>query len=93
MSTKITMSYNDAYHFYVECYDRSNVYLQLSSDLVDSVPHYSGTETRIKIPVRMIREIFEAWKTSGWTDEEAARLLSDYEWPASGSSWPGENEG
>jgi len=93
MSTKITMSYDANYHFYVECYDRSNVYLQLPNELVTQVPHYNGTETRIKIPAKVFREMFEAWKTGGWTDEEAAGLLSDYEWPQPGTTWSGENEG
>lgn len=93
MSTKITMCYDDDYHFYIECHDRSNVYLQLPNDLVTQVPHYTGTETRIEIPVRIFREMFEAWKLGGWTDEEAAQLLADYDWPSSGSTWPGENEG
>lgn len=95
MSTKITMSYDNTYHFFAECYDRSNVYLQLPNDLVTQVPHYSETETetRVRIPVKIFREMFEAWKKGGWTDEEAAQLLADYEWPGTAPSWPGENEG
>lgn len=94
MSTKITMCYDDDYHFYIECHDRSNVYLQLPNDLIDQVPHYSGTETRIKIPVRILRQMVEMWNKDGWTDEEGIELLADYQWPKySGSTWPGENEG
>jgi len=86
MSTKITLSCDDSYHFFAECYDRQNVYLQLSNDLVSQVPNYSGTETRIKIPAEIFREMFAAWLEAGWTKEQEAELLSAY-------SWPGEDEG
>lgn len=62
MSTKITISYNDDYHFYEECYDTDNVYLQLKVKDWS----FNGEELTLSVPIDFWRKIAHDWNESSW---------------------------
>lgn len=69
MSTKATISYGSDYHFYEECFDRSNVYLQLEGAEFEA----NDRGVMVRIPIKIWREIFESWGKDGWPVEEDER--------------------
>lgn len=57
MSTKVSISYDETYHFYEECGDDDNVYLQISTDEFE-VRH---GHIMVQIPNKVFREMTNAW--------------------------------
>lgn len=76
MSTKVTVSYNEKYHFYKECWDKSNVYLEISGTEFSA----SNNEVMVQIPIAILREMIKAWDTSGWKESED-NVLEEWEEP------------
>jgi hypothetical protein len=66
MSTKITISYNEKYHFYEECFDKSNVYLRMDGCEFE----VSNNMATIQIPIKVWRAIIKDWSQKGWAESE-----------------------
>ena len=62
MSTKITISYNDDYHFYEECFDTDKVYLRLKAKDWS----FDGEEVTLPVPIDFWRKIVSDWSESSW---------------------------
>ena len=84
MSTRCTIGHDEDYHLYEECFDTSNVYLQLdkkfeaelsvgSADWRDNAAP-NRMMLNVKLDVKVWRAIAEAWAKSEW----AARPDRDY---------------
>jgi hypothetical protein len=67
MSTKCTISHNESYHLYQECYENDNVWLQLD-DAKDFELWHDGDRARLRvaIPVQIFRHAVEGWLQSQW---------------------------
>ena len=68
MSTKASISYSDKHHFYEECLDNSNVYLQIDNPpglQVDFWEASQGSATLV-IPIEIWRQVAEDWINSYW---------------------------
>lgn len=70
MSTKCTISYNDNYHLYRECFDDHTIWLQL--DDIDEISvsverltsSWRSNRTTIGIPIELWNEIVDGWLSS-----------------------------
>jgi hypothetical protein len=79
MSTRCTISYNDDYHLYQECFENDNVYLRLDSGdwsaslETESIDWRDGDYKRpqlaIRMNVTMWRKIVEGWIASQWAQD------------------------
>ena len=68
MSTKASISYSDEHHFYEECLDNNNVYLQIDNPpglQVDFWEASQGNATLV-IPIEIWRQVVEDWINSYW---------------------------
>jgi len=68
MSTKASISHSDKHHFYEECLDNSNVYLQIDNPpglQVDFWEASQGSATLV-IPIETWRQVVEDWIISCW---------------------------
>ena len=82
MSTKCTVAYSHDpkfdFHFYKECFDDDNVYLELRGENIEYEAHQS--RVMVRIPV----EIWEAMRShevadieyANWSDEQVEELVS-----------------
>lgn len=66
MSTKITISYGEKYHFYEECFDRSNIYLRVDGCEFE----VSNNSATIQVPIDIWRAMLEDWHKKGWPQSE-----------------------
>lgn len=66
MSTKITISHDKNYHFYEECFDRSNVYLRVEGHEFE----VSNDKVMVQIPIEAWRSMVQDWQKRGWPKEE-----------------------
>ena len=76
MSTRCTISYDDTFHLYEECFDNHNVYLELSGPGWDAsistgeVDWRDGDITRpkacVKMDITLWRKIVDGWMKSHW---------------------------
>jgi hypothetical protein len=84
MSTRCTIGHNDDFHLYEECFDTSNVYLQLDTKF-EAALAVGGPDWRdnaapdrssltVKLDIKTWRAIAEAWAKSEW----AAKPDRDY---------------
>ena len=69
MSTKCSVAYGEKYHFYEECWDTENIYIELTNP-PDSWSAQHG-EITIAIPNDIMDEIAEAWIAKRKQDKEA----------------------
>lgn len=77
MSTKITISYGQNYHFYHEVFDVSNVYIQVEGH------EYviKNDKAMIQIPIEIWRKCIEDWCKNGWpTDQDNKEVEFSSEW-------------
>ena len=76
MSTRCTIGHGEDFHLYEECFDTSNVYLQLeakfeaelsvgSSDWRDNAAQ-NRLMLRVKLDIKTWRAIAEAWAKAEW---------------------------
>lgn len=87
MSTKVTLSHNDDYHLYEECFEQENVWLQLDNPTELSVyAHHeeksAGSSVTVAIPIATWRHIVEGWLNSHWAqhpDRDNEPVLSSVE--------------
>jgi len=92
MSTRCTISYDDAYHLYEECFDNNNIYLELDGSGWDAalstrtVDWRDGDTSRprvgIKMDVTLWRKIVDGWMKSQWAanpDRDHASIVNE-EW-------------
>ena len=68
MSTKASISYSDKHHFYEECLDNSNVYLEVNNPPGVELSHrdFSGVTATLIIPIEIWRQVVEDWINSSW---------------------------
>ena len=76
MSTRCTISYDDQFHLYQECFENDNVYLTLDGDgwqagvTTATVDWRDGDSTRprlcLQMDVTLWRKIVEGWAASQW---------------------------
>lgn len=69
MSTKCTLSYDDDFHLYEECFDTSNVYIRLDGSGWKTqldVDREGPTSITLQIDVKLWRKIVEGWNGSHW---------------------------
>jgi len=68
MSTKASISYGDRHHFYEECLDNNNVYLEVNKPPGIELSHrdFDGTTATIIIPIEIWRQVVEDWLESAW---------------------------
>jgi hypothetical protein len=67
MSTKCTISHNEKYHLYQECYENDNVWLSL--DVVNDfeiLQDNGKTRLKVAIPIELWRHIVDGWLKSQW---------------------------
>lgn len=69
MSTKCTISYDDEYHLYEECFEKDNVHLQLDNvGAVDISASPGSLHATIQIPIKTWRKIVAGWIESQWAE-------------------------
>jgi hypothetical protein len=67
MSTKCTISYNEKYHLYQECYENNNVWLSLDHPGDFEVSQDAGKpRLKVAIPIELWRHMVEGWLKSQW---------------------------
>jgi len=68
MSTKASISHSNRHHFYEECLDNSNVYLEVNKPPGVELSHrdFSGTTATLIIPIEIWRQVVEDWIESHW---------------------------
>ena len=66
MSTKITISYGPKFHFWEECFDKSNVYLGIEGYNYE----VTNNKVTVQIPIEIWRTILQDWSKKGWSKEE-----------------------
>jgi hypothetical protein len=66
MSTKISISYGQNYHFYHEAFDVSNVYLQVEGYEYE----VKNDRVMIQVPIEIWRKCIEDWLKKGWPIEQ-----------------------
>ena len=76
MSTRCTLTYDDDFHLYQECFENDNVYLRLDSGdwsaslETATIDWRDGDSTRpqlhIRMNVTMWRKIVEGWLETQW---------------------------
>ena len=66
MSTKVTLSHGQNYHFYEEIFDRSNVYLQIEGYEYE----VRNDKVMVQVPIEVWRKILEDWSAKGWPKQE-----------------------
>jgi hypothetical protein len=76
MSTKVTISYDDVYHVYQECFENDNVYLQLDGDGWAASLDTANVDWReetgprpklgLRVDVGLWRNIVKGWLESEW---------------------------
>lgn len=76
MSTRCTITHNDDYHLYQECFEQDNIYLQLDSGdwsaslETAAIDWRQGDSTKpglhVRMNVTMWRKIVEGWLASRW---------------------------
>ena len=76
MSTRCTLTYDDDFHLYQECFENNNVYLRLDSGdwsaslETATIDWRDGDSTRpqlhIRMNVTMWRKIVEGWLETQW---------------------------
>lgn len=81
MSTRCTISYDDDFHLYQECFEQDNVYLSLdegdwSASLETAAIDWRDGETmrprlHIRMDVTLWRKIVEGWLESGWGQDSS----------------------
>lgn len=73
MSTKVTLSHNDDYHLYQECYENDNVHLQLDNATEASIISRADSKTKatIAIPIKIWRHMVEGWLSTQWAQDES----------------------
>ena len=81
MSTRCTLSYDDDFHLYQECFEKDNVYLRLdkgdwSAALETAAVDWNDSGSRhptinLRINVTMWRKIVEGWLESEWGKDPA----------------------
>jgi hypothetical protein len=78
MSTRSTISYDDEFHLYQECFENDNVYLRLDGSGWTASLDTSGLDWRdgharpsvaLKIDVTLWRKIVEGWISSQWAQD------------------------
>jgi len=78
MSTRCTISYDDQFHLYQECFENDNVYLRLDGAGWSASLDTSGVDWRdgrdrpsvgLKIDVTLWRKIVEGWIASQWAQD------------------------
>jgi len=65
MSTKVTISYDDVYHLYQECYENDNVHLRLDPGKW-SMSFSSEGRIDLHVDVTLWRNIVSGWLESEW---------------------------
>ena len=78
MSTKCTISYDDSYHLYEECFDTDNVYLNIKSKDWS----YNHNATTISIPIKTWRAMVEDWQKYHWSShpEKDNYRMTEKDW-------------
>ena len=66
MSTKCSIAYGENFHFYEECFDRSNVYLKIEKTEFKATSNF----VKVQIPIKVWREMFKTWSEKGWSEEQ-----------------------
>lgn len=62
MSTKATITHDDNFHFYEECFDENNVYLQLDNATNFTVESTNyGNYVTVSVSTEILNKICEAW--------------------------------
>ncbi len=77
MSTKCSIAYGENFHFYEECFDRSNVYLEIEKTEFK----VTSNSVMVQIPINVWREMFKTWSQKGWSEEQDNKeLIISSEW-------------
>lgn len=72
MSTKCSIGYADDHHLYEECWDTSNVYLQLDKSFEVEVSTFDGRPSvTVQIDVTLWRRIVQEWLDSPWGQDDS----------------------
>ena len=79
MSTRCTLTYDDDFHLYQECFENDNIYLRLDSGdwsaslETATIDWRDGDSTRpqlhIRMNVTMWRKIVEGWLETQWAQD------------------------
>ena len=83
MSTKASISHSDKHHFYEECLDNNNVYLEVNNPPGVELSHrdLSGVTATLIIPIEIWRQVVEDWINSYWAkhpERDNAEIKLDF---------------